>query len=483
MAAVLAAIALYMPTSPGQELLHARISFESGGAMVKGTADDEWSYATTNTLVLPGDTLWADEQGMLELELSGGSFLRMADGSKAQIVQVPPSGIVQAWTGSFYVHRIGRSTGDVIVQTPACAVDVPRDSHVRVDVEAQGLTTVSVHWGKASVTTEFGPTVIVTPGRRAYVEPGLQPSTPVPYDKSREDSFDAWSRERAKLLALGTRTIPLPVPADSVPIGVSDLSVYGEWVYVETRPYWRPTCAVEYVPYRSGHWSYVPGCGYVWVGSYPFCYVTSHYGRWTHNPRYGYIWSYGDAWSPAWVASVRYGSNFVWCPLDPYDQPLAVGSACFDVGGVRISIGASSYCAANDLFVGPCPTYACTSNGLGYVNARDVYIWNIYAPGSGGRTPPFLGSSALVRDYSPRRVIRGPDMAGPSRRAAKERVPRLESGMGRSTFRSVEATGQRNVRTSPNEPRRAARARSVRVDSEAAINTSAEMRRLEQRTG
>ena len=27
--------------------MHARISYESGGAMVQGTADADWSYATT----------------------------------------------------------------------------------------------------------------------------------------------------------------------------------------------------------------------------------------------------------------------------------------------------------------------------------------------------------------------------------------------------------------------------------------------------
>ncbi len=41
-------------------VLHARVSYEAGGAMVKGTSDSDWSYATINTLILSGDTLWAD---------------------------------------------------------------------------------------------------------------------------------------------------------------------------------------------------------------------------------------------------------------------------------------------------------------------------------------------------------------------------------------------------------------------------------------
>ena len=66
------------PRALAEATMHARISYESGGAMVQGTADADWSYATTNTLILPGDQLWADKGGTMELEMSGGSFLRMA---------------------------------------------------------------------------------------------------------------------------------------------------------------------------------------------------------------------------------------------------------------------------------------------------------------------------------------------------------------------------------------------------------------------
>src|SRR5690606_3241032 len=70
--------------------LHGRVSFESGGAMVKGQSGADWSYATVNTLILPGDVLWADESATLEVEMAGGSFVRMADGSRAEVVNVPP---------------------------------------------------------------------------------------------------------------------------------------------------------------------------------------------------------------------------------------------------------------------------------------------------------------------------------------------------------------------------------------------------------
>ena len=108
--------------SPGS--MHARVSVEIGGAVIKGDSDDDWSFATVNTLILPGDTFWVEKEGIAEVEFSGGSFLRLADNSKTQIVQVYPTPTIEAWTGSFYLHRLTRSSGDFTVKTPAGTVDI-----------------------------------------------------------------------------------------------------------------------------------------------------------------------------------------------------------------------------------------------------------------------------------------------------------------------------------------------------------------------
>ncbi len=143
------------------DLMHARVSYDSGGALVKGSEDSDWSYATVNTLVLPGDVVWVDQDGILEVEMSGGTFLRLADKSKAEIDQLPPSANILAWTGSFYVQRVGRSTGNVVFKTPAAIVNVDKDTQVRFDVVGDGSTTVSVRWGRAVVSVEGGAPVAV----------------------------------------------------------------------------------------------------------------------------------------------------------------------------------------------------------------------------------------------------------------------------------------------------------------------------------
>ncbi|MFA6244414.1 MAG: DUF6600 domain-containing protein, partial [Candidatus Hydrogenedentales bacterium] len=402
--------------------------------------------------------------------------------SKAEIVQVPPSGQVRGWTGSFYLQRVNRSSGDFSFRTPAATISVEQDSQVRFDVVGEGATTVSVRWGRALVRAEGGAPVAATAGQRVYVDPGLLPSAPVPFDKSVEDEFDAWNRERAKQLALGDQALPSTIPSSSPPLGYSDLGNYGEWVYVDNRQYWRPTVVVDYVPYRSGYWGYVPAYGNVWNGSYPFCYVTSHYGRWNYNSGYGWLWSYDPVWAPAWCATVRYGSYFAWSPYDIYNRPCTYGSSYFSVGGIQFGIFGSSYCNYDDFFYGPCSVYPATQNIFVNININsdDVHFWDIYSPTYRLPHSSYYGTNALAREYAPRRVIRGLDVYGDRQMRASERIGSLESASGRSQFQTVDSSRSRAVRTSFASNDRHAQTRQVRIPERAPADSQTIARRVER---
>lgn len=447
-------------------VMHGRISYDAGGTMVKGLDDAEWSHAPINTLILPGDILWVDEGGTMELELAGGTYLRMADSSKAEITALPPDTLIKGWQGSFYVQRLNRSTGGATFETPACQIEVEKDTAVRVDIVDEGATTITVRWGRVTLRTDAGPASFVTAGERVWVDPGLLPSTPVTFDRNEEDAFDGWNRERAKLLAVGPESIPKSVVVTEPTLGVTDLVDYGEWIYIDDRPYWRPTVVVDYIPYRYGHWTYVVGAGNVWVGNYPFCYVTSHYGRWNYYASYGWVWSYDPVWSPAWVATVRCGDYFVWTPIDYYYRPvLAHASVYFSVGGVDFGIHTSSYVLADCVYWGPSYVYAVQPDIVAYVNHHhnDIHIWNINIGDRHCIPVPYDRSISRVRNYNPSRSIRGPATFGATGPTAVQRVQRLESS-SRTQFTSVSRTGERGVRTAAAPDARAARVRSVRVN-------------------
>lgn len=452
--------------------LHARVSYDTGNTMIKGKDDADWSQAPTNTLVLPGDMFWVDRSGNMELELSGGAFLRLADGSKAELVSLPPSGRIKGWVGSFYVHRIERSTDQMILETPACQVTVAKDSVVRVDVLEQGATTVSVHLGQAIVIGANGSQTVANAGERCWADPGLLPSEVAAFDRKAEDDFDAWNRQRIDVLLYGIRTLPKAVTVSSNTLGYADLAGSGEWIEVDTRSYWRPTVSVDFVPYRHGHWSFVMGIGHTWVEDYPFGYITSHYGRWGYFPAHGWLWSYDPVWSPAWVATVRCGDYYVWTPVDYYYRPVVVTqSAFFSIGGVNFGLSASSYVPVTYLYGGPRYVNYCTPTVVSYVERHygDVNIWNINVGSRNHVSVPYDTSLAgRVRDYSPRRSIRGPISMEQNLPTASTRVAKLETGMGRTTFARESAAGTTpSVRTRVTDTDRASRVRTVSLSQTA----------------
>ena len=433
-------------------VLHGRISYDAGGTLLKGAEESDWSNGTINTLVLTGDTLWVDNGGTNEVEFAGGSFLRMADGSKAEISALPPSTTIRGWVGSFYVQRLSRSSGDFVFYTPAGIVEVEKDSAVRVDILQEGLTTVTTRWGRATVRTDAGGSVIAHSGRRVYVEAGLLPSQPTPFDRSEEDAFDRWNRERAEFLATGSTQTPSSVPISSSTIGVSDLDRYGEWVYIDNTPCWRPTVIVDYTPYRYGYWNHVGRIGNVWVGNYPFSYITSHHGYWDYHARYGWVWSYTPTWSPAWCATVRYGDYFVWAPVNRHYRPVyPTTSGYFSIGGVSFGYWGTSYAHVSHLYGGPSYVNYAYHDTFRHYYGRDnvtVNIWNINAGSRPQVRVPYNNSVTTVRDYTPRRSIRGASTLAVSGRSATARVQHLESRSGRASFTTASRTGGDFVRTS-----------------------------------
>lgn len=469
-AAMAAFLAVWTASGTGtaQEYqMHARVSFDSGGILLKASGADEWTQGTVNTLVTPGDTLWVDREGSTELELADLNFLRLADGSKADIVALPPSANIRGWVGSFYVQRLGRSRGTLQFTTPACAVDISPDSLVRVDIDEAGASVVTVRSGFVRVTTSSGGDTTAADGQRVWVDPGMLPSDPMLFDRTLGDAFDQWNTERVSLLEGGMKTIPTAVPVTGAVIGAADLGSYGEWVYVDRRPYWRPTVVVDYVPYRTGYWNHMPVYGHVWVEPYPFAYVTSHYGRWSFNAGYGWLWNYDPVWAPAWASTVYVRDTFMWAPMDYYGRPVMVaGAATFGVGGFTFCLASTSYMTGTYLSTGYAPVYGVSpvfANRFTGISAREVNIWNIninnnyYGGGHGGgggsrpvvrpQHRPEDTGTLRVRDYAPQRSIRGVPAEGGKGAGLNDRARTLEAGLRRDQFAAKPAAGLRNERS------------------------------------
>ncbi len=481
---------------------HGRVSYADASALVKGTGDADWSYATVNSLVLPGDSIWADETGAVEVELPGGAFIRLADGSRMDVVDMPPAANLKGVTGAFYIQRLSRSTGSLTFETAGARIDIDPDSQVRFDVLSEGSTTVSVRWGRAFIHSAGGAPVELGQGYRSFIDPGYLPSAPAPFDRSIEDDFDSWNRERARLLAVGTENVPIVKTSDtSYPVGVSDLNSYGDWVYTDDNYYWRPTVVHDYVPYRHGYWTYIPSQGYCWVDNYPFAYITTHYGYWNYNDRYGWLWGYRPQYRPAYAATIHCGDYFVWAPLNPYGYPVTYGQDYYSFGGVNFSIYSSSCAPVYDVLYGGCYVRPFSNQYVSNIHADNVFIWNINYGSTGrrGSSDAFFNAPSLrVRDYSPRRVMRGTETAGTLTSTAgttvnaRTRVASLEQRAAIpsrvSTNRSVRDANSTVTTTERQVPSRSIRLASdtvsrTRESAERAGVTSRNTRALMSRQG
>jgi len=131
--------------------------------------------------------------------------------------------------------------------------------------------------------------------------------------------------------------------------GAEELDRYGRW---EQSPdygaLWVPTAvAVDWAPYRTGHWSNVKPWGWTWIDDQPWGYAPFHYGRWAYESRYGWVWVPDDnlVWAPSWCAW-RYGDDYVgWAPLPP-EADWGGSGLSVNVSFVDRSIGRSEWCFA-----------------------------------------------------------------------------------------------------------------------------------------
>jgi hypothetical protein len=74
--------------------------------------------------------------------------------------------------------------------------------------------------------------------------------------------------------------------------------------------------AVDWVPYRNGHWVFIEPWGWTWVGAEPWGFAPYHYGRWT-----------------------RVGVRWGWVPGPVMVRPVYAPALVAFVGGPGLAVG------------------------------------------------------------------------------------------------------------------------------------------------
>jgi hypothetical protein len=301
-----------------------RISVVLGTVSVEPASVDQFSAAEVNYPLTTGDRLYVDTASLAEVQ-TGQLALRAGQATDVTLTAVTDTltqfGLAQ---GSVHLRTYTLDAGTTVeLDTPNVAVSILQPGDVRVDVDAANDTTV--------VTVLSGQAEVDGNGLQQVMQPGeslmLQGSIPVSAQNvgaPQQDGLDRFSTDRDRVYANeGSEALDL----NPETIGAEDLASYGDWESSgDYGPVWYPSgVAVDWQPYRYGHWTWIAPWGWTWVEAEPWGFAPFHYGRWN---RFGDRWGWipgpvfvRPIYSPALVVFLGGGGFGAvltgWFPLGP----------------------------------------------------------------------------------------------------------------------------------------------------------------------
>ncbi len=307
----------------------ARIRFEEGGYTI--TREEGYDEEpSSNAPIYPGDGLETGEGQRIELQLPDGTLVRLDRRSAIKLYDLanPKLGtddrtVLGLRWGQLQLDVPNPHEGESFrIDTPAASVYPIERSSIRIDIEPDEVTRITVERGRVEVAGQSG-SVLLRTGERTRVRAGQSPLRPWDVILRVRDSFGQWVDNRNDSFSLerppGREYAALP---DEVRPYYGELRRGGDWVHDDEYGWvWNPTVEDDWRPYVHGRWSSGP-YGPVWVGVEPWSWVVYRYGRWDWRVGVGWCWIPGGVFSGAHV-SWYYGPNYIgWCPLGYYNRPV-----------------------------------------------------------------------------------------------------------------------------------------------------------------
>ncbi|WP_152972077.1 DUF6600 domain-containing protein [Desulfatitalea tepidiphila] len=298
-----------------------RLSFVEGLASYWRPGAEDWVAAQVNTALAPGDQLYVEGEGNLELQIGSQAFVRSGPDTQIGLESQEPDFLqFRVTAGRIALDMRAMGSGQMVaVETPHAAFRVDIEGYFRLDVD-DAKTTLSTHRaGRGTLVTESGETIPVGTNTSVTIH-----GAPNAHITSRTapplDDWDQWNYARTDQYIDSVSGSESARYVSSDVYGLSDLDRYGTWRVLPTYgPVWMPRgFAAGWVPYSTGAWVRDPFYGWTWVDSAPWGWAPYHYGRWV------YVNSYW-CWAP--------GPRIV---RPPYAPALV---AFFGVPGVQVSVG------------------------------------------------------------------------------------------------------------------------------------------------
>lgn len=308
----------------------ARLSEFSGQVwLYNADSGSEWVSAVRNRPVTAGDRLATEPGARAELQI-GSTTVRLDSSTELEVSALDDERLsLQLVSGSASARIVDLAgAGSFDLSTDEGRFSVQRAGSYRFDRDGSA-SRITVYNGLARYE---GPNsgLPVTAGQRAefWIDSGgvAQYTLSAPVN----DAFAAWNNDRDRRIVAGASARYVSPEMT----GAEELDRYGRWEQdPEYGALWIPTIvAVDWAPYRTGHWAWVRPWGWTWVDDAPWGFAPFHYGRWVHV-RNNWCWTPGarvarPVYAPAlvaWVGGPRANVSITigggpavgWFPLAP----------------------------------------------------------------------------------------------------------------------------------------------------------------------
>lgn len=305
-----------------------RVSWTQGEVLLYAEPDRGWEKAYVNSPLTSENSLWTDPGARAELRV-GSTAIRLEEATQLDFQRLDDTRLqAHVARGAISVSIRHFESGErYSVSTPQGRFLLRAAGRYRIDADAdRGLARLTVFSGTAELDASSG-RIRVEAGQAVRVVGTYE------FESAATTAFDDWAFARDERIADG-QTARYVSPRMT---GYEELESWGEWAAEpDYGAVWYPArIAVDWAPYRYGHWAWRRPWGWTWIDNAPWGYAPFHYGRWVyHRGRWG--WTPGryvarPIWAPAlvaWVGGAGWnvtisGGNapaIGWYPLAPWDR-------------------------------------------------------------------------------------------------------------------------------------------------------------------
>jgi hypothetical protein len=396
----------------------ARVNLLDGRGAMEPAGTQDWVDDLLNRPLTGGDKVWIDTGSRAEMHI-GSASLRLGARTAVQIIAIDDRLVrLRVTAGSVSVRVRSLDEDDRFeIETPAGDISLLQPGGYRLDVDDRDERAQFAVWSGRAEARGGGGSRILHSNEAVELIGGDDPAFEAAAAGA-PDSLDLWAEDRdhREDESRAARYVSRDV------VGYEELDGYGDWVVDPIYgSVWVPqVVAVDWAPYRFGHWVWIGLWGWTWIDDAPWGFAPCHYGRWVHAGR-GWAWAPG----PREVRRPVFAPALVAWRGDRYPRREAGGERAPHVGWVPLGY--------NEIYE---PPFRSSRNYLRAANLSNTRLGH-----------------ADVDRYIDARARTGDQR--PERHYANESVPGALTTVSRDTFIGAKPVARNRIDMRPEEARQA----------------------------